>query len=208
MNDSRQGAFALAALLLSLVAAVPAAEATYTITVTQSGADVVASGSGTLNLTSLVGGVPGNAAAYVQANTGSIYVGPTSLTAVRSFSGGVTGPANFGSGAFQAANSGSGSIAGIDAGAVAVPNPYASGSSISGTATWTGQTFAGLGLTPGTYTWTWGLGANADSLVLQIGPPAPPAPVQPVPALSEWGVIALGCLMALFGLARMRRQRH
>jgi IPTL-CTERM motif len=206
MITTKRAAHSLAALFLSFIAGVPAAEATYTITMTQSGADVVASGSGTLNLTSLVGGVPGNAAAYVQANTGSIYVGPTSLTAVRSFTGGVTGPANFGSGAFLVANSGSGNIAGIDAGAVAVPNPYASGSSISGTATWTGQTFAGLGLTPGTYTWTWGSGANADSLVLQIGPPAASA-VQPVPALSGWGVIALGCLIAVFGLAWTRRQR-
>jgi hypothetical protein len=126
------------------------------------------------------------------------------------FTSGVTGPANFGSGAFRVANSGSGSIVGIDLSAtpaVVVPSAYVSGSAISGTATWTGQTFLSLGVTPGTYTWTWGAGANADSLVLQIGPLAPRS-TQAIPTLSEWGVVALGCLVALAGLSRMRRQRH
>ena len=44
--------------------------------------------------------------------------------------------------------------------------------------TFAGQTFASLGLTPGTYTWTWGddpavagfTPDNSDSFTLQIGP--------------------------------------
>jgi hypothetical protein len=39
-----------------------------------------------------------------------------------------------------------------------------------------GQTFASIGLTPGTYTWTWGSAINADSLTVQIGPAAGPEP--------------------------------
>jgi hypothetical protein len=36
--------------------------------------------------------------------------------------------------------------------------------------TFTGQTFINLGVTPGTYTYTWGTGLNADSMTLQVGP--------------------------------------
>jgi hypothetical protein len=38
------------------------------------------------------------------------------------------------------------------------------------TGTWNSATFASLGLTPGTYVWTWGSGIHADSFTLQIGP--------------------------------------
>ena len=43
---------------------------------------------------------------------------------------------------------------------------------LSDTATWDDTTISGLGLTPGTYTWTWGSGATADSFVINI-PPVP-----------------------------------
>jgi hypothetical protein len=200
-----------AALLVSVVAFAPAAEAAYTITLTESGGNVVANASGTFNLTSLAASGFGNAAAFVQANNSSILVGPSALTPFTLYTNGVTGPANFGPGAFLVANSGSGSLAGIDLSAipaaVVVPSAYVSGAAISGTATWNGQTFASLGVTPGTYTWTWGAGANADSLILQIGPLAPPSS-QAIPTLSEWAVIMLGGLVALVGLSRLRRQRH
>ena len=44
-----------------------------------------------------------------------------------------------------------------------VPLGYVSGSPLTGTATWTNQTIAGMGFTPGSYLYTWGSGANADS---------------------------------------------
>ena len=42
---------------------------------------------------------------------------------------------------------------------------------IAGSSTWAGNTISGLGLTPGSYKWTWGTTAagNADSLTLNIG---------------------------------------
>jgi hypothetical protein len=202
--------FSAAALFASVVAFAPAAEATYTITLTEAGGNVVANASGTLNLTSLTAAGFGNARGFVEASKSSILVGPSALTPFTLYTNGVTGPANFGSGAFLVANSGSGSIAGIDLSAtpaVVVPSAYVSGSAISGTATWTGQTFLSLGVTSGTYTWTWGAGADADSLVLQIGPLAPPSS-QAIPTLSEWAVIMLGGLVALVGVSRIRRQRH
>jgi hypothetical protein len=45
---------------------------------------------------------------------------------------------------------------------------YVSGSSLSATTTWNNQTLATMGLTGGTYTFSWGAGVNADSLVVNI----------------------------------------
>jgi hypothetical protein len=43
-----------------------------------------------------------------------------------------------------------------------VPRGYVSGNPLSDSATYSGQTFATLGVTPGTYVWTWGSGANQN----------------------------------------------
>ena len=45
-----------------------------------------------------------------------------------------------------------------------------SGDSLSGSATYAFETFASIGLTPGTYVWSWGSGGSADSLTLNIVP--------------------------------------
>jgi hypothetical protein len=57
-----------------------------------------------------------------------------------------------------------------------LPQGYVSGDPLSDSATYTGATFASLGVTPGTYVWTWGSGADADNFTLQIGPTAAPEP--------------------------------
>ena len=84
--------------------------------------------------------------------------------------GGITGPFTFGSGGFFPASSGSGDIAGVIVDRLRLPSGYASGAPLASTATWNNQTFASLGVTPGTYVWTWGSGEHADSFTLQIGP--------------------------------------
>jgi hypothetical protein len=45
---------------------------------------------------------------------------------------------------------------------LSVPKGYVSGNPLSDSATYSGQTFATLGVTPGTYVWTWGNGANQN----------------------------------------------
>ena len=57
-----------------------------------------------------------------------------------------------------------------------MPQYYVSGSVLSASDTWSGQTFASLGLTPGTYTWTWGSGADADFFTMNIEGSAVPEP--------------------------------
>jgi hypothetical protein len=49
-----------------------------------------------------------------------------------------------------------------------VPQGYVSGTVISGSTTYDTQTIVGMGLTPGVYTWSWGSGGNASSLVMTI----------------------------------------
>jgi hypothetical protein len=92
---------------------------------------------------------------------------------------GATGPASFGSGGASFASSASGDAFGVTSSigtAIIVPAGYASGTALSGSVTYVGQTFASLGLTPGTYTYTWGSGPTADSLAVKIGAAAVPEP--------------------------------
>jgi hypothetical protein len=56
-----------------------------------------------------------------------------------------------------------------------VPAGYVSGTFLSDSATYSGKTLASLGVTPGTYVWTWGTGAN-QNFTLQIPVPPPTGP--------------------------------
>jgi hypothetical protein len=58
-----------------------------------------------------------------------------------------------------------------------LPTGYVSGTSISNSMFFTGQSFASIGLIPGTYIWTWGSGADADSAVMTIATLAVPGPL-------------------------------
>jgi hypothetical protein len=91
---------------------------------------------------------------------------------------GITGPGSFGPGGFVTASSDSGDTAAVNGsmGVLGPPTDYVSGSALSNDMVFTGQTFASLGLTPGTYTWIWGSGAAADSLTVQICAAAVPEP--------------------------------
>jgi hypothetical protein len=51
---------------------------------------------------------------------------------------------------------------------IVVPDGYVSGSIISGSTTYPNTTISPLGLSGGTYTWSWGSGENSSSLVMTI----------------------------------------
>ncbi len=106
---------------------------------------------------------------------------------------GITGPAAFGSGGITYADSGSGDFAGVLFGpTLDVPAGYRSGL-LSDTATYDNQTFASLGVTPGTYVWTWGSGVHADSFTLRVGAAAVPEPASL--ALFAMGLAGLGMVL-------------
>ena len=155
----------------------------YTVTLEQMGADVVANGSGAINLTGLAFFGPGSFfITTLVPSLGRISTGPPpsglgSVDLYRVFSG----PANFGSGGQHNATESlsSGNFVGIQASVneLFVPHGYMSNSALSSSATWTGATFASLGVTPGTYVWSWGTGLPNQNFTLHIFYPNPPDPV-------------------------------
>ena len=142
----------------------------YTVTLEQMGANVVATGSGPINLTGLDFGNSTSTPALVAAASGLIQTGPTTSPLVDQYVG-FTGPPSFGSGGFHFANTGSGDFVGInaDGGVIVVPHGYVSGDPLSSTATWDNASFASLGVTPGTYVWHWGTGLPNQNFTLIIG---------------------------------------
>jgi hypothetical protein len=189
----------LAALAIAIICGVSVrtAQAGYTVTLQQQGSDVVATGSGAIDLTGLS---PFGSVGLEQGRLfpvfGVILTGPTSNSAERGYSG-ASGPANFGSGGATSASSGRGDIVGIIGigSTLVVPSGYLSGT-LSDTSTYGGQTFSSLGVTPGTYEWTWGTGAN-QNFTLQIGVPD---------SGSTFGLLVVS-LVALFGTARFRSRQ-
>src|SRR5205085_1739397 len=106
-----------------------------------------------------------------------IYTGPTS-SSVDFYSGAINGPTSFGSGGGGYASSGSGDMVGMHAGlfgtTLIVPKGYVSGNPLSDRATYRATTLANLHVTPGTYVWKWGPGAN-QNFTLKTLPAIPPA---------------------------------
>ncbi len=111
-----------------------------------------------------------------------------------------SGPTSFGSSFGRSASSGSGDMVGISAGdyfgdylsLLSVPTGYVSGTALSDSATYSGVTLADLGVTPGTYVWTWGTTAN-QNFTLQIPPfPPPPPPATNMTNLSTRAQVLTG----------------
>jgi PEP-CTERM motif len=183
----------------------PPAQAGYAVTLEQVGRNVVATGSGPIDLTGLTSAGPGLSGARVFPEGAEIITGPVgSEGLLRSdLYTGYTGPTSFGSGGETIPNtSGSGDIVGIGMFGMdlVVPSGYASGSALSDTATYINQTFASLGVIPGTYLWTWGSGASGDTFSLQIGPDT----AVPEPA----SLTLLGVGLAGLGVVRRRTQQQ
>ena len=76
-----------------------------------------------------------------------------------------------GSGAATDANTGTGDLISLNGSLhdLGVPVGYASGSPLPvSTAIWDGASIASLGLTPGTYNYTWGTGSTADFFTVNV----------------------------------------
>ena len=164
------------AIVLAWLSSVRPAQAGYIVTLQQVGPDVVATGSGPLDLTGLAKSNSSTTGPELHPSTG-VYFGAAILTGPRTttdlYAGNPGGPTSFGSGGLTEASSGSGDMVGIFKGLLVgglfVPTGYVSGTALSGMAIYRGKSFATLGVTPGTYFWAWGGGAN-QSFTLQILP--------------------------------------
>src|SRR5215471_570624 len=172
----------------------------YTVTLKEVGSNVVATGHGAINLTGLtldVSGifVPGTMAA----NLGLIQIGQLANLLGDQYTG-ITGPTSFGPGTmfFPQANTGSGDFVGIAglAGDIQVPGGYVSGNPLSDSMTFNSATFASLGVTPGTYVWSWGAGLPNQNFTLIIGGAGVPDGGSTVSLLG----------FGLLGLAALRRK--
>ena len=113
---------------------------------------------------------------------------------------GFVGPTNFGPSDLQLARSESGDFTSIVPlpGNLHPPSGYISGDSLFGEVTFANSDFTSLGLTPGTYVWSWGAGAHADTFTVQIGVPEP----------STWALLLAGFGgLGLVGSRRTRKAR-
>ena len=170
---------ALAGCLLS--AAIPVQSMGAVVIVAQEvNGNVTFTGSGTLNLDDL----PAYRdvllySALVPVHDGYhpvISIGGSTTSAIRAdaYGGAFHGPSSFGTGPVSFPHIVSGDRFGTgnnnSAREVYVPVGYTSGEMLSGSSTYVSQTFSSLGITPGTYVWSWGVGADADSLTLMIVP--------------------------------------
>jgi hypothetical protein len=115
---------------------------------------------------------------------------------------GFIGPTSFGSGIDRVADDGSGDLVDIcgSCSDLWVPVDYVSDTPLSDTSTYEGQSFLKLGVTPGTYKWTWGTGAD-QSFTLEAGETA--VTPTPLPATLPLFATRLGAL----GLIGWRRKR-
>jgi hypothetical protein len=204
MTSRRLFARALSFAAVCTVAGIVETRASpYVVIIQEIGSDVVATGSGQLDLTGL------NFLNSVFGFAGIWPVGPTVLLGGPGpqpqksdfYDGIISGPANFGSGTITLATSETGGRVGLDLRGLPLPNVtvpvgYISDSALGpSTLTFNNATFATLGVTPGIYTWTWGSGAD-QSFTIETTP-------TPLPATLPLFATGLGAL----GLVGWRRKK-
>jgi hypothetical protein len=145
----------------------------YIVMLEEVGPNVVATGSGALNVTGLTFFGTSISGSALNPTFSDIELGaahtfpPTGPFNVDAYSPVVmTGPNFFGTGVDIGASSGTGLQVGIGVGGnaatadILVPIGYVSGTFMMSSATFDNQSFASFGVTQGTYIWTWGDGPN------------------------------------------------
>ncbi|BEU95062.1 IPTL-CTERM sorting domain-containing protein [Acidovorax sp. DW039] len=182
------------------------AHAVYSITAAQVGSNVVINGSGSIDTTGMTliptsSAVPCNGSGTGTLGDNSLCLGPlgprirveTILTPqFHQLTGGV----------HTDSDSATGDPLIINDERIYLPLGFISGVSFSNTTTFNNKTIAGLGLTPGSQTFTL---TSGDTIVFTVvTPPATATATTSVPTLSEYTTAALAALMAFFAMATLR----
>jgi hypothetical protein len=168
------------------------AEAAYVNTIYQDGNDVVSEGVGSFDLTDLSYRYVILGHDLVNPSQAELQTGQPFSPAMRLWSG-LTGPGSFGAGDISQVFFGSGDnvVLSGKSGTLGLIGNYVNGMALASSATWENASLATLGLTPGTYLWTWGTGQHADSFTLNIeaAPLAAPEPASWAMMLGGFGMI-------------------
>jgi hypothetical protein len=203
-NHTRRRPILLLASAFASLAIPVSVMADVTIDIEQSGSDVVATETGSIDLSTLTFHASGtNGGPTIIPNGAAILMGnPTSGTEdtynINS------GPTSWGSGAQINASSTTGTYFGMTRvfSFLVVSNNYVSGSPISGTATWNGQTLSGMGLTDGTYVYE--AGSVPQTITIEIGQAA----AAPEPATLWFALIGGAGFVANGRFARSKKPQR
>jgi hypothetical protein len=172
MGETTMGRFTaagFAAALLCVGLACPSAYAVYYIDFQQVGADVVATGSGSIHLDGFAFGGTGTGGTtrnFVYPSFAAIGIGASPNQDLygddptpENPDGRIIGDGYYGTGLRTLSTSNTGDAVqfhfnlGFGSSVFFVPAGYVSDAPLSGSSTWANQTFASLGLLPGTYIW-------------------------------------------------------
>ncbi|HEY1890977.1 MAG TPA: PEP-CTERM sorting domain-containing protein [Steroidobacteraceae bacterium] len=211
-------------LMLAALSASHARAGGFTVILTEQGSNVVANGSGAIDLTglSLFAADLSTSCSFFGAlapSHGTVLVGggncPSNGTPafIDWYVAPPSGPVGFGTGrGFEYATpfSGTGDVFGFYyhpcfpscnyiPERIIVPQGYVSGDPLSDSSTWDNANYATLGVKPGTYVWTWGDGAN-QSFTLDVEGTVP----SEVPEPGYLALFAAG----LLGIALVRPRRR
>lgn len=192
------------------------ASATVTVTIRESGNDVVESAMGSLDVSSFTNqiGLIGTQS-YINSGIANLIMGPDSYNSNNTddwanyyfapYYSEIVGPASFGTSLtsfIPTSRSGDafGTVRilgpGLDYRILIAPHGYVSGTQIASQAVFANRTFAAMGLTPGTYTYSW----PSDSIRIEIGNLN-----AAVPEPASWAMMLVGFGFAGAMLRRRRR---
>lgn len=165
------------------------AQASFDLTITQVGSNVVETGAGTIDTAGLTYQFTGSTSSYIWPSIAYTLLGPAG--SVDFYTGTITGPGNFGSGPQTYSSFRSGDTVGIagSSDALAVPAGYVSGNPLADSTTFANATFMSLGLTPGVYVYD----LPSDTFTVDIGVPVPtPEPASVALLAGIVGMIGAG----------------
>jgi uncharacterized repeat protein (TIGR01451 family) len=164
-------AFHFRLIAASLLMASLSSNAAVTISIQQSGSDVVATASGSLTMPSCLATSSGTSLGivYWAASDDYSYIAGQGIGTQCTTSFATAQPLNAVA-ADHLASANTGGPIGVNrlpsgGNILTVPNGYTSGTSVSSTSTWTGRTLASLNLVPGTYTFDFG----TDTITYVVG---------------------------------------